>query len=142
MRGQTHAAPLGSLSPCDVGAAMTISSDGLEEGEVFDRKESLSKVDGDLKLLQELAQLFLEHCDALTAALEEAIRLNNGGLNVDVGNSIGQDYTVGVTYKPLIVDNVQLTWGGSVFFQGNAMQALTQTDDTLYSTFLAAVLIY
>jgi hypothetical protein len=74
-------------------------------------------------------------------ALELAVFQKNG-VNVDVGNTIGSDYTVGVTYKPLIIDNVQLTWGGSVFLQGNAMQALTQTDDTLYSTFLAATLIY
>ena len=75
-------------------------------------------------------------------SVEEAIRVKNGGLNVDVGNTLGQDYTIGITYKPLIIDNVQLTWGGSVFDQGNAMEDLTLTDDLLYSTFLAAVLIY
>lgn len=76
------------------------------------------------------------------ASLEQGVRLKNGGLNLSVGQHVGEDYTIGIVHKPFIIDNLILTFGGTVFQPGSALNTLTTGTDQLYTTFGAATIVY
>jgi hypothetical protein len=76
------------------------------------------------------------------AALEEGVRLRNGGLNLDVRHFIGADYTIGVVYKPVIIDNLVFTFGTTLFVPGTGLTDLTTETSELYTTFGAATIVY
>lgn len=79
---------------------------------------------------------------ATPAAVEQAVRNANNGLNVNVRPEIGSDVTLGVIYKPLIIENVVVTFGSTLFFQGDGMRDLTTTSDAQYSIFTAFTAVY
>lgn len=76
------------------------------------------------------------------AAIEQAVAVKNGGLKLAVDRAIGQDITLGFQYRPLIINNMVLTFGSTAFYQGAGMQTLSDTDRTLYTTFANAVFVY
>jgi hypothetical protein len=76
-------------------------------------------------------------------AVEQGVRVKNAGLELDVSEEIGSDITIGVVYKPLIVDNVILTVGASRFFTGSGLETLiNENDPDLYTAFSAFTLVY
>lgn len=76
------------------------------------------------------------------AALEEAVRIKNGGLDLNIDRELGQDITLGIQYRPLIINNVVFTFGSTGFFQGDGLQALSDSSKTLYTHFANAVFVY
>jgi hypothetical protein len=76
-------------------------------------------------------------------AVEQGVRVKNNGLELDVDEEIGSDITIGVVYKPLIVNNVVLTFGASRFFAGTGLETLINDNDPdLYTAFSAFTLVY
>lgn len=75
------------------------------------------------------------------AAIEQAIVVA-GGAPTDVDSDLGHDLTMGIVYKPYIIDNVTFTFGGSMMVQGEGMKDLTGESDNLYTTFMAYTFIY
>ncbi|HUG89928.1 MAG TPA: hypothetical protein VML55_03785 [Planctomycetaceae bacterium] len=81
-------------------------------------------------------------------AVEQGVRVKNrdaagNPLELDVSREIGSDITLGVVYKPLIVDNVVLTVGASRFFSGSGIETLAADNHPeLYVAFAAFAVVY
>ena len=75
------------------------------------------------------------------AALEQAI-VASGGTPVSIDNDIGQDLTLGLQYRPLIINNITFNVGSTGFIQGKGFRAITGNDDMLFTHFLNAVIVY
>lgn len=75
------------------------------------------------------------------AALEQAIAAS-GGKAVSIDNDIGQDVTLGLQYRPLIINNITFNVGSTGFVQGRGFRAITGNDDMLFTHFLNAVIVY
>jgi len=75
------------------------------------------------------------------AAIEQAI-VASGGTPVSIDNDIGQDFTLGLQYRPLIINNITFNVGSTGFVQGSGFRAITGNNDTLFTHFLNAVLVY
>ena len=59
-----------------------------------------------------------------------------------IDDRIGADYTLGVTHKPSIVDNVVFTLGATLLVPGSGMIDLMAESDDMYSFFSALTLVY
>ncbi len=75
------------------------------------------------------------------AAIEQAI-VASGGTPVSIDNDIGQDMTLGLQYRPLIINNITFNFGSTGFVQGKGFRAITGNDDMLFTHFLNAVIVY
>lgn len=72
---------------------------------------------------------------ANTRPLEVALQQTN------IGRDIGLDYSVGLQYRPLLINNVILTVGAAALTPAGGLRDLLE-GQTLYSTFLATTLVY
>jgi hypothetical protein len=59
-----------------------------------------------------------------------------------VGRDLGFEFNSGLIFKPLIIDNVVFTVGGSVLKPGNAISDLSGDDSLLSTVFTALTLVY
>lgn len=84
-----------------------------------------------LKVLFNFNQLWF----ASTATLEYVLH------QPDIRQSIGQDYSVGFIYRPLLNQNVVLTAGFAYLVPGGGLKDIQGGED-LYSTFLSATLTF
>ena len=75
------------------------------------------------------------------AAIEAAIAEKGGG-NLSIAKDLGQDITLGVNYRPLIVNNVTCNIGTTGFFQGKGFQAISGNNAVLFTHFANLVLVY
>ncbi len=76
---------------------------------------------------------YLQFAD--TSSMEEILQ------DGSIGRDIGFDLSVGVEYRPLLNNNVILTFGAAALIPGNGFKDL-YTSETLYSLFGAATLAY
>jgi hypothetical protein len=75
------------------------------------------------------------------AAIEAAIAEKGGG-NLSIAKDLGQDITLGVNFRPLIVNNVTCNIGTTGFFQGKGFQAISGNNAVLFTHFANLVLVY
>jgi hypothetical protein len=75
------------------------------------------------------------------AALEQAIAIKGGG-NVNIHKDIGQDITLGINFRPLIINNVTCNFGTTGFFQGRGFQDISGNNAVLFTHFANLVLVY
>jgi len=72
----------------------------------------------------------------------KAAQVNKGQV-FNVGKDIGTEFNVGVTYKPLIIDNMVFVFGSSVLYPGSTIRDLNSgIGEPLYSFFGAFTLVY
>jgi len=76
-----------------------------------------------------------------TASLEQAI-VNAGGKPISIDKEIGQDITVGINFRPLIINNVTCNIGTTGFFQGRGFQDISGNNAVLFTHFVNMVLVY
>ena len=59
----------------------------------------------------------------------------------NIGRDIGFDYSVGLQYRPLLIDNIILTVGAAALTPSQGFRDVL-IGQTLYSAFLAATVTY
>lgn len=59
-----------------------------------------------------------------------------------VGRHLGKEVSLGLLYRPLIVDNVILTFGTAAFDPGGGITSLSGSNDPLYTFFTALTAVY
>jgi hypothetical protein len=74
-------------------------------------------------------------------AVKQAIIASDGpALAID--NDVGQDITIGLQYRPLIINNIVFNVGSTGFVQGKGFRAISGNDEMLFTHFANAVLVY
>jgi hypothetical protein len=84
-----------------------------------------------LRLIANLNYLEFADTDSLEVLLQQK--------NID--REIGLDYSIGLVYRPLLIDNIQLTAGAAALTPFQGLRDVLE-GQTLYSCFFAATLIF